>query len=1300
MFDNSSPMTPASETSLSKVLGLSFIAGLLLTLASCGGGSGGSGSGLSTPTGARLTAIQHGKLVDVYGFKTLGGAKVVELFQSDMLVGPDIQDERDSGSNQKDEEILYDFISANPDTLQPRLLITREIGSEDFANAVEDLDDNIRLISPDAFGKNSTVSPYSVVPRNSAIRLVFSEELGITDDFFYEKDALGKVVGVKNTQAVQLLKIIGDPNNSDPTGDFQIIDSRIAVRDNLIIVDPVLLGTEGLQYGARNTASGMPESPNQVAANIRLAVASDGPLSIPNIGTDPITRLNGSNNNGFVSIVRDFRSGNSNDNSSDLSRGFIRDPNPPRLIGQMLMYLEKVEAVGTTAKLLTIFKDGIEHEFDRGDLVRIFADNSGIPVASLEVLQEPQDDLGKPEVQRVRILVRPVLNSTGGDVLEMIDPSEDPNFPPFANAARSAFLRQYAPKAILVAEYTRRRQKPVGHGSPEPFYGDDPRNFLGFNPRPLPADSGVVIANENVSPFAGAILRFSKPIDMTTLIAVDTVFFGTRNVLDEQEIEDFITSRGIDPGRFNEAKFRTPHLIHSRIFDEDGSQTAVRVQPTLGFYIDQAMRDAAEQDKNLPFEDRRYRYFLHLMSGSNGITDLSGNPLDFQSTTAGGGVVTDHLVLPFSLDSRTRPGTQLPRYEDNLAVYIVRRFADPDEDERPSLYLDTEITRTGGLTPANGWESKDFFGPISYLPSGELVSRNATRITKVVDNLNQVAAPPQTSELRWCPITAGSGFASPIQIVFQTAATAFGQPIRNPVNPFGCRLQMAWREIDMSLSRTDPLDFNLDVEQLYWAPFAQNTIVFDEFDQMTLYLGHAEKRMEACIRSGSAFPSMPGSGLGIQFNVNYATNKTGVNNDIIREQRHPAYVDATMTISPKDAILETNGVNRYLPLPKFIDASTASNLDNPYFVWRDELKTFQGGVNGLTAAEHNPFPYLLGPFLSGKGRAVTGDPTSTAGLTFVKGGWHNARDWQLRGGELTDTKTGGCVGTIALPLLADFWTYPDDPDKPVSNPFRAGGVNGWQVSLPITSSSTPNFRVYSAGKGGSSPLLVDPTSPRWLTARGGFQPGGATTPPADNTLYWIMADFLKRTSVVTGGFVDIADPHRMPATGGDPRLGPFDTTDMVPTYTYDFEPPLTTLPGGTSILTEFSGASQLSRLNNYWPTVKNNTNSPEYFPLDPLKAGDSQIRHWDTRNIQGSGTRRRWWTYMYNETVTPYTEDPNDLADIAFTNKDSGPYETFKPEDVKYFNWRFIIKNNVEASPPISPKIESFAVAYRLSKIR
>ena len=99
------------------------------------------------------------------------------------------------------------------------------------------------------------------------------------------------------------------------------------------------------------------------------------------------------------------------------------------------------------------------------------------------------------------------------------------------------------------------------------------------------------------------------------------------------------------------------------------------------------------------------------------------------------------------------------------------------------------------------------------------------------------------------------------------------------------------------------------------------------------------------------------------------------------------------------------------------------------------------------------------------------------------------------------------------------------------------------------------------------------------------------------------------------------------------------------------------------------------------------------FSLDPHKAGDVWIRHWDTRSV-GSQPRRSW-TYLYNRNVTAYTEELNDLSNTGFTNRFGGPNEVFRAEDVKYFNWRFIMRNNVAAMPPVSPRIESFAVSYR-----
>ena len=86
----------------------------------------------------------------------------------------------------------------------------------------------------------------------------------------------------------------------------------------------------------------------------------------------------------------------------------------------------------------------------------------------------------------------------------------------------------------------------------------------------------------------------------------------------------------------------------------------------------------------------------------------------------------DLLVLEFSLETRNRPGTSLPRYDDNLVTYVVRRFANADEDEKPNYYLPTEITPEGDLTPPAAWRSDDLFGPVAYLPSGELVARPAS----------------------------------------------------------------------------------------------------------------------------------------------------------------------------------------------------------------------------------------------------------------------------------------------------------------------------------------------------------------------------------------------------------------------------------------------------------------------------------------------------------------------------------------------------------------------------------------------
>ena len=1262
--------------------GLLLLASVLFV--GCSGSVGEPGSGKIKPEGnAQLTGVHYGRLVDVYGLRKSSFGVDLALYRSDVIVGPDIQDERSGSSNKRDEEIEFDFINADPDTLQPRLLITRQIDTPEFDELLVKTQRNLRRVTPGVFGQNTTRSPHSVVPRNAGIQLTFSRGLDLTDDFFVSRDPLtGRVKGVKNSEAVQLLEIIGDPTGGRNA--FRMIKSRISVRENVLMIDPVLLGTEGIQYGTRNNAAGMPESPDQVGANIRIALALEGPLAVKGFRQNSVGGLAGLNGSGLNSIIRDFRSGNSKDSNSDISKGFARDPIPPRIIGEILTFLARVDDVSEEAQQLWIYKNGIEHEIDRGDVIRVAVDNTSTPVRA-EVIADPEMDQGKPGVQHVLVTVR----RTKG--LEAMDPSNNPGYPP--NPGLKPLPEEYikelegwlvknGPRAVVVAEFTSERRDP----DTGKFYGDDPRHFLTFTPEPLPfANGNPSPPNENVSPFANAIIRFTKPVDLLTVKGLDSYFFGTRNLLDAKEVDNFIADKSIDPPSFKHAKFLTPHLIFAQVYDEGGSQTALRLQPRMGFYLDEKMR---QTDEGRPFEQKQFRYYIHLLGGKSGILDLSGNQLDFQSVRT----IRDELVIPFSLDTRKNQ-TNTPLFSDNLSVTVVRRFADRDEDEQPSYYIADEVQKKGASTPNPfAYNLDDVFGGVVYLTDGRLSARPASRITRIVDDLNQQSPPPQNTNLRFCPETIGSEQ----QVASSTASVKFGQPIQNPLNPFGARLQTLWREIDMSLSRSDPYDFNLDVEQMYWAPFTGAPITFDEFDRLSLFLGHSEMRPEPCVGAFGALPTLASSGLWTAFADNMVQNYSPAVAKEPGPLPHPAYEDKTQRVDTNLTVMEPNQTNRFLPLPEF---------KKPYFVWRDEQVPFQGGNSNrgwdtATGRGGNFKPYIISPFLGGKGRYVT---ASGGRLQFNGGFWDNRRNYWIAQNARVDTASHGLVGTIALPLLADFWSYPDSPDLPKNNPFRASGANGWQIALAVQSAPTPSFRAYSGGglvQG--KPQTVNPSTES--LAQGGYTPNGGRTRASDNSVYWMMTDFQKRVTVATAGFVEILNPHRVPQDHDDPRLGPYFggdnlPLDILPKFEITFEPDLQLLPGGTKFVPEFRAAGVVD--NDPW-AAKENAYSPKpdrkNFALDPMKAGDAHIRKYDDR--PQSGSPRNYWTYYYNKNVTDYTPEINQLMSPAFTNKFAGPNEAFLPKDVKYFNWRFVINSNVDASPPVSPSIDSFAVTYRFEKVR
>ena len=103
--------------------------GTLAALAACGGGGGGSTGGAGTTTQAQLQRVEFGRLVDVYGLEVTPQGAIPSLYRKDVVIGGNIQDQRPANSNLRDDEITYDFLGTNPDSLQPRLFIPRDANS-------------------------------------------------------------------------------------------------------------------------------------------------------------------------------------------------------------------------------------------------------------------------------------------------------------------------------------------------------------------------------------------------------------------------------------------------------------------------------------------------------------------------------------------------------------------------------------------------------------------------------------------------------------------------------------------------------------------------------------------------------------------------------------------------------------------------------------------------------------------------------------------------------------------------------------------------------------------------------------------------------------------------------------------------------------------------------------------------------------------------------------------------------------------------------------------------------------------
>lgn len=301
-------------------------------------------------------------------------------------------------------------------------------------------------------------------------------------------------------------------------------------------------------------------------------------------------------------------------------------------------------------------------------------------------------------------------------------------------------------------------------------------------------------------------------------------------------------------------------------------------------------------------------------------------------------------------------------------------------------------------------------------------------------------------------------FSAPVDQTQPMVAAMADVPIyagNTPLNPFGAKSMNLWRYSELGMTLLDDADHNLDVEGLWWRPYA-GALLADSFAQFQMSFAHSRFLPDEHLQA-SLLPSYPLSGLVTSF----ASNVSSPTLDplTVVHAKSNGYV-----INPADVGQSTSGdviapwpLNRNVPPSQF-----------QYWTWRDTAKQVVGGPNGFGA-----------------------DPRRMAQAAIP--------------GAVTGFYPVNQVPTIGLPLLTEFRTYPD---------VNAQGLNGFRIAIAINSSARPYFRTHSTG--GPDPTtgqirFIDPDNEP--VATGGPNTSAANlTAPGDTAVPYGQADFLVRVS--------------------------------------------------------------------------------------------------------------------------------------------------------------------------------------------
>ena len=522
-------------------------------------------------------------------------------------------------------------------------------------------------------------------------------------------------------------------------------------------------------------------------------------------------------------------------------------------------------------------------------------------------------------------------------------------------------------------------------------------------------------------------------------------------------------------------------------------------------------------------------------------------------------------------------------------------------------------------------------------------------------------------------------------------------------------MMMRYIEDDFSLDYRRAADFALDVEQLYWSPFNDENVLFDTFDRYTMSLAHSDKRPEITFLflpgNAQATPPVPPGCRFICAAMSSGLETNFADNILRGSEAVTVFEDKVYQINPNEAFRSPSNV-KYVPYPRF---------DRSY-TWRDSrLVTVDasGQVIGLGGARNPRAPEpnddwttnIDSPWITSvPGANFTGPTWVMDPADFIR---NNQRDHD----------------PIALPLLVDFKVFPDS----AHNGF-ARGSNAFQMAMIGQPSggfpAVPGgyYNVTGAGCAGRAPwsflrvhstggldpttgqtILVDPANT--LVATGGIVKdaglgdpiqGLFQAPPGDGMMNWAQADFVRKVSTMTFGFIDTVRPNfRQVAVSGGVTLdqgipdfaplGNLRIRDLVS----QMDPPISRQPAGTSVVLEFRAAQAFTNSDRlYNPSFATGTTPSDAFDtrgnlLNPNYACEAY------RYSRGNAGQNGDTPRIVATGLTAYvTEDRlGDLRD---------PANNLLP---RFLNVRIGMTNNVDVTPAISPSLRSLSLIFRMERL-